>query len=333
MTKYSFEELSALPNVDSKSPYIHDLSTKGWCVVPSVIPAERAAQYCDRAFKWLEDFGLGFKRDDSTTWTEDHLPVSNKGGLYNAYGVGHEDWVWDVRCEPGVIRCFEELYGTKELLVSFDGANVTFPYGPHGRTDIELTPPWPHQDQNPYRPFFEIAQGIVALSESGPDDGGLVVIEGSHLKHQEFFEATGGIDDAKRHGKPNSYLYDVEEAEWYKAHGCKEVKVTCPPGSVIMWDSRLIHYNRMPTGTRTRIATYACYCPKALATPEILARKAEVFQNRWNTSHWPVNNEVRVLRFGPPLRNGKPDPHNRDRPVHEPTETDTLLKLVGIKAY
>jgi len=327
------EDIFALPNVNSKASFINDLQKNGYCVVPSVVPKDRVDGYINDALSWLEEFGLGFKRDDSSTWTDDHLPVSNKGGLYNKYAAGHEDWVWRARCEPGVINAFKELWNTEELICSFDGLNITFPYGEHGRTDIELTQPWPHQDQNPHKPAFQLAQGIIAISESGPDDGGLVVLSGSHHLHGKFHAENGGVNEAQRGGKLNSYHFTKEQADWYRAHGAKEVKITCPAGSLIIWDSRLIHWNCMPTGDRIRIATYACYCPASFASEEALKRKAEIYQSRYCTTHWPATNDVPYLQFGPPERDGKPDPHHRLRPHREPVETDTLLKLAGVKAY
>jgi hypothetical protein len=62
-------------------------------------------------------------------------------------------------------------------------------------------------------------------------------------------------------------------------------QVTCPAGSLIIWDSRLIHWNRTPTGSRTRVAVYACYCPASFAAPEALECKAEVYQRRYQTTH------------------------------------------------
>jgi hypothetical protein len=33
------------------------------------------------------------------------------------------------------------------------------------------------------------------------------------------------------------------------------------------------------------------------------------------------------------MRLGKPDSYVRDRPAHEPEESDLVLKLAGVKAY
>lgn len=35
------------------------------------------------------------------------------------YGIAHEQFVWDLKSEPGLVEKFEQLYGTKELLVSY----------------------------------------------------------------------------------------------------------------------------------------------------------------------------------------------------------------------
>ena len=43
-----------------------------------------------------------------------------------------------------MIQTFAELWGTDELLVSFDAVNVTFPYGEHGRMDEPWVTPWPY---------------------------------------------------------------------------------------------------------------------------------------------------------------------------------------------
>ena len=80
-----------------------------------------------------------------------------RGGLYNRYAVNHESFVWKIRTlvlplpictsksltshrEPGIVRVFEQIWGTDDLIASFDGMNVSLPVNPEtGRTDIETT--------------------------------------------------------------------------------------------------------------------------------------------------------------------------------------------------
>ena len=44
-------------------------------------------------------------------------------GLIWSWGWGHAQYVWDIRSHSKVGEIFENIYDTKELLVSFDGIN------------------------------------------------------------------------------------------------------------------------------------------------------------------------------------------------------------------
>lgn len=66
--------------------------------------------------------------------------------MYFAYASPHEKMAWEARTEPAIIEVFEKLWGTKELICSFDGMNISMP----NREDVKWSP-WPHCDQNPRR--------------------------------------------------------------------------------------------------------------------------------------------------------------------------------------
>lgn len=53
--------------------------------------------------------------------------MNTRGGLFNRHACGHEQFAWDVRCEPAVIDVFAKIWGTDELLVSF-GMSDYYPY-------------------------------------------------------------------------------------------------------------------------------------------------------------------------------------------------------------
>lgn len=55
-----------------------DLFRDGYAVVKGAVPAERAAEYVQHMYNWLEKFPLGFSRHDPATWTDEHLPVHFK---------------------------------------------------------------------------------------------------------------------------------------------------------------------------------------------------------------------------------------------------------------
>lgn len=90
-------------------------------------------------------------------------------------------------------------------------------------------------DQNPRRcDRFELYQGIANLAPNGPDDGGLCVLKGSHLLHEAHFEAIGGFRAEQDGGeKENMYRYQPDDAQWYKDHGCEEVKICAGAGDLI----------------------------------------------------------------------------------------------------
>jgi hypothetical protein len=165
-----------------------DLARDGYAVVKGAIPKDRADSYASTMFSYLEDFGLGFDRNDLSTATEEHLPIINEKGMCMNYGLAHEKFMWDIRTEAGVREVFEKVYGTEDLLVSFDAANFTFP----NRTDIPSNKPWPHQDQDPEKPGFRCLQGLVNLLPNGLNDGGLIVCKGGHLLSEEFHNAFRG---------------------------------------------------------------------------------------------------------------------------------------------
>lgn len=62
----------------TKSTWMNTLEQQGYVVVPGVIPANACAQFRDDALSWLESFPYGFKRDDRSTWNEEHLPWGAK---------------------------------------------------------------------------------------------------------------------------------------------------------------------------------------------------------------------------------------------------------------
>jgi hypothetical protein len=70
---------------------------------------------------------LGYNRNDLSTVHKDNLPVINEKGMCLNYGLSHEDFVWEIRSEPGVISAFEKIYDDEDLIVSFDAINFQFP--------------------------------------------------------------------------------------------------------------------------------------------------------------------------------------------------------------
>jgi len=317
-------KLRGVPQVPATSAY-PELEEKGYTVVKGVISKEKAAQYVDRIYQWLESFGTGFKADDRSTWRVSNVPPFGRGGIFNRYGAGHEQYAWDIRAEPELIKVFAKIWGTEELLTSYDATNVTLPY-PEEELVGEVAAPWPHVDQSPNRRFKHCVQGIMNLMENGPDDGGLLVLSGSLPLYNEFFEThqppPGGWSWA------DSYKYVEQDMQWFYDRGCKWVKVEAEPGDVILWDSRCVHYGAPARGDRPRVATYVCYKPAADITEEMAEARVRATAEYIGTSHDPL-----LFRMSGSKINGKKFPEERLEPINKPVLTERMQQLAGLKPY
>lgn len=266
---------------------------------------------------------LGYKRNDASTIKRNLLPVVNEKGMILNYGVSHENFVWQIRSEPGVIAAFEKVYNTPDLIVSFDAINIGF----HNRDDFPPNKPWPHQDQDPLKPGFRCLQGLVNLQPCGPEDGGLIACKGAHLLSEEFHRDMAA--EEKIPAWTNEW-YGFTDAgmAWLAEHNCPWVKVCAEPGDLILWDSRAPHYNVPSSTKQDRMAVYTCYMPVADASQEDLRRKKEAFENRQGTTHWP---NARHVGTNVAKRDGKIDTlAARVKPVEEPILSERAFRLTGI---
>ncbi|KAL4782215.1 phytanoyl-CoA dioxygenase [Aspergillus varians] len=305
-----------------------ELRENGFAVIKGAIPRERALAYQQKARQWLKSFGndeLDYENPD--TWVAKNLPVQSSINTISAYAVAHEKFMWDARMEPGVLDSFAQAWGTDELLASFDSLNITFP----NRKDVPRKGAWEHVDQNPFRRGMHCVQGIINLSESGPNDGGLVVYPGSQKYHDEFFD---NETDSSTWTSKDLFWFNEAQLAWFKARGITAHKVCADVGDLIVWDSRTIHYGSEPTEASNTIRTviYAAFSPAKLASAETLERKAAVFAKYGGTTHWPHDNVV-IRKSWAILPDGTRDPRDRDQPLELPEISDKLLKLAGVKRY
>ena len=302
-----------------------DLARDGYVVVKNVIPKERAQEYQQKAFEWLKSFDPGFDSEQPKTWSLERLPIQTKLNTYEHYAVIHEKFMWDARLEPGVIDAFEKVWGTRELLVSFDSLNLTLPNLKPVRS------PWPHVDQAPRKRGLHCVQGIINLSNAGEHDGSLVVVPGSHKLVEEFFDTQ--TDRSTWEWKDNRYFSDGE-MQWFRDHGLEPIKVQVEAGDLILWDSRTIHYGGEPDGESNVVRTviYAAYAPASLASKAAITEKQKIFRGFGATTHWPHDN-IKFRDLEARLPDGTLDSRQRSEPLTRAMETDELLRLAGVLAY
>ncbi|KGB79146.2 hypothetical protein CNBG_4984 [Cryptococcus deuterogattii R265] len=307
-----------------------DLARDGFVILKGAIPRERALAYRQSFFDWVEKWGMGFDQKDTSTWVPEKIPVVRKGGMFH-HSVGHEAFVWEVRQEQGILDAFTKLWGTDELLVSFDGANLSLP----GDMQDPDQPAWWHVDQDPEKRGCICVQGLVNLNYNGPKDGGLRVLKNSHKLNDEYFtkvwNGTDGLRLPKDIQESDFFGFTEPILEWFYKNGCEWIKPEMEPGDLVLWDSRTAHYNVPPLGEVDRCAVYTCYAPATTCIPEQLNIKQQLFKERKMTTHWPctfLSPKTSVV-----LRDGKQCPYTRYEPFDEPEQTDKLLKLAGVKPY
>lgn len=296
-------------------------------MIKNAIDPEKAQYYQQKALDWLQSFDTPLDLQDRSTWKTENLPIQSKVNTFKHYSVVHERFMWEARMEPKILDAFAKIWGTDELLVSFDALNITLP----NREDKSALKPWPHVDQSPMRRGLHCVQGIINLSHAGPEDGSLILLPRSNTLIESFFDTETSMDTWD---KKDIRFISEDELGWFESRGMKPMKVLAEPGDLIVWDSRTVHWGGEPTSDSNTIRTviYASYSPANLATSETLDRKKEAFDSFLATTHWAHDNVV-IREKEACFDDGTVDPRNRSRPLEEPQYSDRLLKLAGLKPY
>lgn len=267
------------------------LDEYGVAIIPSVLDPEECEQMKNGMWNYLEevtqDFKIPINHDDPKTYIQLYELYPKHSMLIQQWSIGHAQFIWDLRQNMKIVEVFSEIHNTapEDLLVSFDGASFHMPHEITGR-GYYRNHNWLHCDQSYTRNDFECVQGWVTAFDVDEGDASLIFYEGSHKYHADFakeFSITEKKDWFKLEG------YDQEQ--FYKDRCGDLVKITCPAGSLVLWDSRTIHSGQEPSRERAkpnfRCVAYMCYTPRELARPAALKKKQKAFNELRTTSHWP----------------------------------------------
>lgn len=306
-----------------------DLEEKGWAVVPDVVSSGECEQYVNSAWAWLENLDTGIQRNDPTTWGDDRWPPSFRG-IINTLEISHQDFVWRVRQHPRILQVFEALWGTNELLSSFDSINILKPGQHESSTDG-----WLHVDQAPLRKGVTCIQGLLNMVDVGPETGTLLVKDGSHSFHEDFFQNATVLSQEQKQQTKDFYKFQDGEREYF--HKFETKALSAKAGSLFLWDSRLAHQNLLPGNTDTwRHVVYTCYQPRSLATEKDLALKREAYEDRLVTTHWPAMNVQLFPKEGSSYYADAPGTKKASFKVTDTrknVEADITRMLAGVMPY
>ena len=303
--------------------YLKDLEELGYCVIPQVLSTPEAELLYERVWhEYIEKAWPHCRMDDRSNWKQ-AFPMHNLQGIF-AGPAGQIQVMWDLRQDPRIVDVFAQVWNTNDLIVSMDGLSFMCP--PEIREGHSK--PWPHVDQAILRRQDNVAhnntppidfvsesllkskpytiQGQFLFEDSFDGDGGFYCIPKSHLKFNEFAPQLQVLDEFEGSKEEkwkaiNDYLgnfFGLGTDESGSPYCMKQI--TAPRGSLILWDSRTVHWNQHASKDRpcsdnpkVRMVGYLSYVPKARLTDEGRALRREAFQTGVSTGHNPSYPELK----------------------------------------
>jgi len=235
---------------------IEHLINYGWTVFK--IPYLNVENVKNEFIKWLERI-------------EPHYNDASKG-IYRHY-IGQTNFMYEIREKTYPI--FSQIWNDSDLLTSFDGACYLKP-------SKKYTNQWFHLDQGQFCLDMCCVQGIVALNDNGEEDGGTLLIEGSHnlfKKYYEKYPREGIICDGVISVNPTDELYK----------NCAVIKPCLKQGEILLFDSRVVHCNIPPTNKSkidARIAAYVSMLPRKKCSKEDIEKRIEAYKNGDTSNNW-----------------------------------------------
>lgn len=289
----------------------------GIAIYENVLSPEECESTLSKTWDFFEELYPIIERNDPDTWKYIHDLKPLHGMLFQHWGIGHAQYVWDVRNNPKIILIFQVIWdciikakypgrqeNTQDLKVSFDGASFGVP--PENTNRGWHTKDWFHIDQR-FIPFsssvelekdtvfsnMQCIQSWVTTEDVGPEDGTLSVLEGSNILHTKIGPLLYDVASPKikdKLYKDDWYKFSTDELNTYYRE-CPRVDVQCKAGSMVFWDSRTVHCGRGPIRKRKekkfRNVIYLCYMPSFMVSDKIQAKRRKAYENLRTTSHWP----------------------------------------------
>jgi hypothetical protein len=238
-----------------------ELEQQGYTVVKAVLTEEEGEFAKGLFVKWWA----------ANSISERPIPPH---GIIKHWGIGHTAFAWYIRTRARVVEAFADIWGTDDLVVSFDGAC----YMPLGLDRKNQKKGWLHIDQAAKTLGFVSVQGFVALTSN--TQATLGVVPNSHL---DFVANVSDVENRSRRFNPMPQLPPS-----------LAIKVEAEAGDLVLWDSRVAHMNFY--GDEPRLVQYVSYLPRAQASAADLKKRRDYWYKRRTTSHWAYPLQVVALQ-------------------------------------
>lgn len=291
---------------------LEHLRTHGYVVLAGVLNASEVEAARERLWSFLEGAGAGVRRHDPRTWGR---VEPNQYGIVWNHGAAHSELMWRVRTAPALLQTFERLWGTDDLLVSFEGFSFFPPVEHEGDFGTPLAEGWFHTDQNGVsRPGLQTIQSFVSLYDQDASTGAFLVVPGSHEHHGAL---TARVR-AARPGTPDDQQFLLVPPDDPLLTAAPPTLVRCRAGDAVLWDSRAVHCNT-PSLARTtawrrtaraeppahtvasppqpaRVVAYASFAPRVRAPHAVLGARKRAFFMSQACTHWPFDAKCVPMR-------------------------------------
>jgi hypothetical protein len=293
------------PGSQESADYFKD---HGYVVIAGALQQAEVAKALDLTWNYLENLGTGIDRRDPATWINERWPTTTHGGIIPTHGIGHSEAQWYIRSVPAVHKAFAGIWGTEDLLVSFDGMAIWRPTSLDPSWKTNQGAAWLHVDQNAeLRPGFQCAQGLVSLLPMDKTTGGNVIVPRSHIEHfpgiphnypERWSKLPNGIDHFRF--PPNDPRVEGVQMSHME------------PGDLLLWDSRVVHCSspgvepakKNTPPSLTRVVSLVCMMPRKLTSDDVMQwRKTKALQNRISTTNW--TDRIVNIDEAPNIKNAK----------------------------
>mmetsp|Transcript_16118 Transcript_16118/g.41722 ORF Transcript_16118/g.41722 Transcript_16118/m.41722 type:complete len:373 (+) Transcript_16118:3-1121(+) len=240
----------------------------GYVVVRDVLTASEVEAAVDELWTSRQLLGRSdtVVRDEASTWASCVSWPQQNGGKNFLESVDpfQDRTCWEFVQHPHVVHLQRLLYGGAVLCTEVGRWGVMRPTKDHPEWRTEDN--WLHWDQNPWRePEFTRVQCFACLTEQTPASGGFLCVPGFHNRfrawgeeHPEGTVFVSGRQMTSQNGAMAPFL--VPDDDPIRA---QTVRVSAPPGALVLWDGRLPHQNYPNSGSEFRIVHYLNFVPAA----------------------------------------------------------------------
>lgn len=270
---------------------------EGYVIIPNAIPPEQAARTASFLWEFEEK-----DPEDPNTW---YAPPRAEMQMKELAGTGmvevyNHQLLWENRQSPRVYNAFVDIWGTEELWVTIDRANLNFPNRPGYEQKGFI-----HWDYDPETKPQNV-QGVLALADQTDEQmGGFQCIPWLYRNYDQWKQ--NQPEDRDR------FQPDIRGLE------DKIVKVKLRTGDLLIFNSLLAHGIRPNLSKdKVRLAQYISMMPAEPENQEML---------RWRIHSW--KNRVAPEGYAFPG-----DPRNWEQTRYQTAELSELgKKLLGLTPW